>query len=244
MGKLSKRLTAVCRLVSEGNAVLDVGCDHAYVPIELVSGGKAPAAIASDIRSGPIAAAKKHISEAALEEHISACLCDGIPEDVKSQFENLHAPEGKTLILAGMGGLLMRQILDEAGDRVRLFSEIVASPQRDAESFRGFLINHLCFQIIDEEMIKEDGKYYPVIKAVRCEGENVLLLPDQAELRYGPVLLKKQNPVLKEYLLKKEELHQKVLTGLQLSVNGSERTREVEEEIDIIRKALSRFGGV
>ncbi len=173
--KLSRRLEALIRLVPEGSAVLDVGCDHAYVPIALVERGISPCAVASDVRPGPLQAAREHILEAGLSEKIRTCLADGVPEDLsagsfppaggtvsRTQSEAEDAAFPLTLITAGMGGLMIRDILRNMTQPPGFFSYILISPQRDADAAR-YALAALCYRIIDEKMVKEDGKYYPLI---------------------------------------------------------------------------------
>ena len=137
--KLSERLRTICSFVPEGSAAVDVGCDHAYVPIELVKEGTCPCAVASDIRTGPLQSAAANIAREGLSECIRTVVCDGVPADLP---ELISSAGGTglplTLITAGMGGLMMLQILDNAD--TGLFSFYVASPQKDARLFRKGLL--------------------------------------------------------------------------------------------------------
>ena len=80
---LSKRLMAAVDMVTEGFAAVDVGCDHAYTSIELVR-KKSPCAVASDVRPGPLKAAREHIAEAGLQDKITTVLADGVPRNIIS----------------------------------------------------------------------------------------------------------------------------------------------------------------
>ena len=109
--QLSLRLSAIADLVTEGNRLVDVGCDHGYLPVYLIQQKKIPSAIAMDVRKGPLSRAQEHIRQYGLEEYIQTRLSDGL--------EGLKAGEGDTLVIAGMGGPLMERILTD-GRSVRL----------------------------------------------------------------------------------------------------------------------------
>lgn len=228
--KLSDRLEAVISMVSPGNAAVDVGCDHAYVPIELADRGICPCCIASDVNKGPLDRAAAHIRERGLTEKILPVLADGIPAGVRGMISD-HFYEGgttprATLITSGMGGLLMRDICGKAGEDFRSFEEYVASPQRDADIFRRFL-RESGLRITREKMIEEDGKYYPVICAVRGGTADWpgAFLP-AADL-YGPVLLAEKDPVLRKYLLREERM----LTEIEARLGGGGGPAKRREEI-------------
>ena len=146
---LSKRLMAAVDMVTEGFAVLDVGCDHAYTSIELVR-RKSPFAVASDVRPGPLKAAREHIAEAGLEDKVTTVLADGVPRNIISLLpESIPA----SLVITGMGGMLIIKILSEA-------AELLAADGIDAK-----VINIHTIKPIDEDLIvaaaRETGLYSP-----------------------------------------------------------------------------------
>ena len=100
--QLSLRLTAIAEMVTEGNRLVDVGCDHGYLPVYLVQNKKIPTAIAMDVRKGPLSRAEEHIAQYGLLDYIETRLSDGL--------EALKSGEGDTLVIAGMGGPLMERI--------------------------------------------------------------------------------------------------------------------------------------
>ena len=214
--KLSRRLNTVASMVTPGNTVADVGCDHGYLPIMLVREGIAPSAIAMDVRPGPLSRAKAHIEEYGLTTKIETRLSDGL--------SGLSSGECDTLVIAGMGGPLIEKILGDAPSKARSFKEMVLGPQSDVPHFRRWLYEN-GFSIIDEAMVCEEGKYYPLIKAVykkaedRIAGEGILperektefsssersdsdhFLTEKMLMYCGPILLERKNAVLKEFLL-------------------------------------------
>ena len=134
---LSKRMEAVVKMISpQSFAIADVGCDHAYVSIALKLRGMAQKVIAMDVRKGPLAIAEKNIALYGLEESIDVRLGDGL--------EKLNPGEADTIVIAGMGGLLMRDIL-ERGKRIWCEKEhpvLILQPQSDLDVVRHFLYEH------------------------------------------------------------------------------------------------------
>ena len=106
--QLSLRLSAIAGLVTRGNRLVDVGCDHGYLPVSLYLDGKIPGAIAMDVRKGPLSRAQEHISQYGLDAYIETRLSDGL--------EALKPGEGDTLVIAGMGGPLMERILTDGAE--------------------------------------------------------------------------------------------------------------------------------
>lgn len=233
---LSKRLEAVCRMVTPGGAVCDVGCDHALTDISLVSAGRAVFALASDVREGPLAGAARNIEAAGLSGKIKTVLADGVPPHVA---DLLPSDLPATLILTGMGGMLVQGILERAGDDLLAFDELVLSPQSDLARVRNAL-GGFGFRIADEEMLKEDGKFYTLIKAVR--GESGALTEEEA--LFGPVLISKGHPVLQEYLAWRLGILEGIAAQLASGGRGPEdaRLQEVAAEKALIERALAVAG--
>lgn len=154
---LSKRLQMLADMVTAGSRVADVGCDHGFLSIWLVQAGVSPRALAMDVRKGPLAAAREHIEAYGLGDYIETRLSDGL--------KGCEAGEAETLVCAGMGGRLMERILTESMEKVRGFAELILQPQSELWEFRTFLRRE-GFEVIREEAVCEDGKFYFAMKAV------------------------------------------------------------------------------
>ena len=235
--QLSARLSGIAAMVTKGNRLVDVGCDHGYLPVFLVLNGIVPSAIAADVRKGPLLRAKEHIGQYGAADRIQTRLSDGL--------EQIKAGEGDTLVIAGMGGPLMERILT-AGALVRdSFSEWILQPQSDIPHVRHF-IQEQGWKICEEEMILEEGKFYTILKALpRLAGEKVLPWTKEEEA-FGRFLLQRRHPVLREYLQRELRIRQNILDKLAAaSGEGSvQRREEIEEERRLIRAALKRYEGV
>lgn len=229
---LSRRLQAVADMVTRTNRVCDVGCDHGFVSIYLVEQGISPRVLAMDVRKGPLSAAAEHVAERGLGSQIETRLSNGL--------HNYNIGEADTLICAGMGGRLMTRILSEDRDKTGSFQEMILQPQSDIESFRRFLYEQ-GYHITEENMIEEDGKFYPMMRVVKAD--TVPDIPDQLACRYGPLLLKEQSQVLLSFLMREERIYGEILESLRTQglSEGKRQARfaEVERLMEECRIAIS-----
>ena len=240
---LSERLRAVAAMVTVGNRVCDVGCDHGFIPIDLVTRGISPGVLAMDINPGPLGAANRHIEERGLDEVIWTRLSDGL--------HNYNIGEADTLICAGMGGRLMMRILSDDKVKTESFRELVLQPQSEVEQFRRWLrMQGYC--ITDENMIEEDDKFYPMMRVETngsmpesnnmrdciVDGKMLCKLED----RYGPILLKRRDKTLARYLKREERIYRKILDELQAQGLSDEKRKsrytEVSKLLGECREAL------
>ena len=240
--ELSKRLNAVAAMVTPGSVVCDVGCDHGYVSIFLVETKKSPKVYAMDVNKGPLERAEEHVREAGLQDYIELRLSDGL----------VNMPEGKadTLICAGMGGRLVMKILSESIGKVKQLKEMVLQPQSEIWLVREYLRNQ-GFVIDKEDMVMEEGKYYPILHV--CVAEEAAGAAEKTERqqeqeifdKYGEKLLKQKHPVLKEYLLWEKGLLEQIEAELERSGGESEKTKErllsLKEEKEKLAEALKYF---
>lgn len=241
--KLSDRLETLIAMVPSSDLVLDVGCDHGYAAMEVIQRKISHYALASDLRPGPLSAAQQHIFDAGLTERIKTECCSGIPKDFEKLFQEsvpFHQPKTKvTCLIAGMGGILMRDILLDGKEQLDHIDTFLFSPQSDLKLFRkGCQILGLI--ITDEEMVEEDGKFYVIIRADHGEKRAMT----EKELLFGPVLLKKRHPVLKKYLIRRKTIINGImnsLSGHAESPENQERVRELQEEADLIDGILEQY---
>lgn len=229
--QLSLRLAAISKMVHGGNRLVDVGCDHGYLPVYLVLNKKIPSAIAMDVRKGPLLRAKEHVQQYGVSDYIELRLSDGLSA--------LKAGEGDTLVIAGMGGPLMERILTEGKQVLDSFQELILQPQSDVCHFRHF-IREQGWEIREEELILEDGKFYPMMRVTRSIERCVPWTKE--EEAFGKFLLEARHPVLKLYLQRELGIRKKILEKLADAGEGArERKAEVEEEQQLLMAALTRY---
>ena len=229
--ELSKRLYAVAGLVTEGASVADIGTDHGYVPIYLVERGIASKVIALDVNQGPLNRARMHIVGHGLGDRIETRLSDGLAM--------IRPGEVDTVIASGMGGPLTIRILQEGKEVADQLNALILQPQSEICRVRRFLTEN-GYRIEQEDMVLEDGKYYPVMRVVHGTKEPY----EEWEYLYGKRLLEARHPVLLEFL--KRELHIKEsileqLAGRSGSESARERAEEICREREWIQKALAQY---
>ena len=220
MKGLGARIQSMVDLYPVVDSIADIGCDHGYTAIALFEAGKAEKLFACDIGKEPLEMAKKNVRFRGLEDKIICRLGNGL--------EALEKGECKHLLLSGMGGILMIQILEK---RIEEFETILLSPQSDYEKVRRFLYPYM--ELVEDCYVKEKNKFYrillakkrrnsdrenntsdtgakvPELKATNSDaGENNLdsSAISKVEWEFGRLPLAKKDPVLKE-LLEDEERH-------------------------------------
>ena len=134
--------------------------------------------------------------------------------------------------------------------------KLVLQPQSEIASFREFLLRQ-GYQITAEDMVLEDGKYYPMMAAkflgkdaygtVRNAGKEDIadLFESRIACKFGPLLLEQRHPVLKQYLLSQQKQKQKIQKNLKANArqNVAARTEELSRELMDIERALEFFAG-
>ena len=230
--QLSKRMQMIADMVQPASCIADIGTDHGYIPIWLAENGLTEHVIAADVKKGPLARAQEHVLEHGLQEHIELRLGDGLTV--------LSPGEAERIIIAGMGGLLMIQILSDNPKVTEQTEELILSPQSDIDSVRRYL-HCIGFQIEAEDMTAEDGKYYIVM---RCRhGKDCNYSPE--DYLYGKKLIENCHPVLRDYLDHKIQKTQEIIRQLagKNTEKSKNRIKELEQETSLMSAAIMRMGG-
>ena len=232
------------RMVGKAVCVADVGCDHAHTDIKLLKDGIAEKCIAMDVRPGPLEKARENLKLYGCLEKVELRLSDG--------FDALRPKEADICIIAGMGGVVMKDILERGlgtdGHLRDCKPILILQPQSHIYEIRKWLCDN-GYAITDEEMCFEDGKYYFAIKAEPVEmqltsGSAVeQFLEDavirEAGLHFGPVLIKKKNSLMKQYL---DYSYNKTVRKLgQVKMSDSADAKEKKEYFQSIIEILEKI---
>lgn len=219
--KLSARLQKIKKFVTPGSRVCDIGCDHGLLPISLILDNISPFVILVDISEGPLESARRKINKYNLDENCDLRLSNG--------FQRVDNQEVDTAVISGLGGTSIINILSDGLEKVKNLKELIIEPQSDFEKVRIFL-NENKLEILDEELIEEKHKYYPIIKCVYNSDYKKRL--SKGEAKYGPVIITKKNKILLEYLLK-NKIALKKISKKNTNDNILEELKIVE---DLIKK--------
>ncbi|NLC52170.1 MAG: SAM-dependent methyltransferase, partial [Firmicutes bacterium] len=147
--RLSDRLNTIASYIKKGESIADIGTDHALLPIFLWKKGICKKIIISDINEGPLEKARANINR----------LCPDMDVDIRkgSGIETLLNNEVDTVIIAGMGGLLIIDILGYDINKARSFGRYILQPRNASDKLRVWLYKNN-FDIIDERLVQE-GKF-------------------------------------------------------------------------------------
>ena len=225
---LSPRLAAIARLIPAGSRVADVGTDHGYLPVWLRQTGRSPFIIATDIRPGPLDAARQSAMRHGIESGIDFRLADGLAEVLPHEVD--------TVVIAGMGGETIAGILNrtpwlKAGEhRIILQPQSKIPELMDALALGGYRVS-------DQHLVEDTGEIYTVYEVTVGA-----MAPSIGGARYiHPVLLARGDDLLEPYLAG--------LCGkLRRAVEGLEKSQRPEDqdkrsEFQLILQELEKWRG-
>ena len=220
---ISKRLEMVAFFVPQGAVILDVGSDHAYLPIELVERGQIETAIAGEVVEGPYQSAVKNVEAHGLKEKIQVRLANGL-----AAFE--EEDQVSVITIAGMGGRLIATILEEGLEKLSNIQRLILQPNNREDDLRIWLQDN-DFQIVAESILEEAGKFYEIL--VVEAGQMKLSASD---LRFGPFLSKEVSPVFVQKW-QKEAVKLEFALG-QIPEKNLEERQVLAHKIQAIKEVL------
>ncbi|HAT4133188.1 TPA: SAM-dependent methyltransferase, partial [Clostridium perfringens] len=222
--ELSKRLKRIAEHVDKCESVADIGTDHGYIPIYLVKEGICKKAIASDINKGPIEKAKVNVAFEGVSNKVKCLLGPGL--------NPLKVGEVNGVILAGMGGNLTRDILLADMDKVKKYDFIILQPAQNPEVLREFLYKN-DYEIIDEDLIKDEGRFYELFKVKYNENSEKLVFEDELEYEVSPLLRKKNHQLFKEFIEEKINRCETILSFIKEDTEAAKKRKsDLEEKIN------------
>lgn len=163
MINLDNRLKQCAEFVSGKGCAIDVGTDHAYLAVHLISSGICKKVIACDLREGPLQSAKEHILGEGLQDKIKTALSDGL--------DNISPDGVSDIIIAGMGGELIAKIISRAEWIRKNKVNLILQPMTKANDLRKFLFEN-GFKIKCEKAVRSESFVYSVINAEYSETSN------------------------------------------------------------------------
>ncbi|AND79588.1 tRNA (adenine(22)-N(1))-methyltransferase [Streptococcus pantholopis] len=221
--RLSPRLKAVSECVPQGSRLLDIGSDHAYLPIFLLQNHQLDFAVASEVAAGPYEAALKNMTEYGLADKAAVRLADGLAAlDASDQIS--------VVSICGMGGRLITSILEAGKQKLAPVSRLILQPNNCEDTVRSWLAAN-SFLLKDEKLIKDSQKFYEILVAEPGKME----LSSQ-DLRFGPILRREQPAVFKEKWLTELRKLETVLS--ELPEEHTERA-VVSQKIKAIKEVVN-----
>lgn len=228
--ELSKRLSFIAKHIDKCESIIDVGTDHAYIPIYAVKNGLCERAIASDINKDPVKKSKLNISLEGLSDKIEVRLGGGL--------ETVKTKEVEGIVIAGIGGNLIRDILEEGKNKLPFYKFMILQPAQNPEVLREYLYNN-GYKIICEDLCIDEGIYYELFKVVKEVSQTTKL--DTIFYEFSPILIKDKHPLMLEYLDNKEEKYKKILGFIKDNTESAlKRKEDIENKIEIIENLKER----
>jgi tRNA (adenine22-N1)-methyltransferase len=232
--KLSKRLATVAGYIPKEAVFADIGSDHAYLPCYSILQGIAKAAIAGEITDGPFISAQKQVKKCELSDVISVRQGDGL--SVIEEGDSIDC-----ITIAGMGGGLIKRILEEGSTKLSGVQRLVLQPNIHAIYIRQWMIEN-GWQLIDEDIIEEDDKIYEILVAEKGNP----MLPYQtysleANLLLGPFLAKKKSDVFQNKWTQECNHWRTIVKQLEQAghtYENNEKYRELSNQIRLVEEVL------
>ncbi|WP_026906212.1 tRNA (adenine(22)-N(1))-methyltransferase [Paucisalibacillus globulus] len=225
--KLSERLLRVASYLPEGAFFADIGSDHAYLPCFVCQNDANARAIAGEVNVGPLSSAKETITKYQLNNKVEARLGDGLAI--------LQQNEVKQVVIAGMGGSLIRSILENGKDKLQRVELIIAQPNVDEKNVRKWFMDN-DFEIQDETILEENGHVYEIIVGKRTSNSYRLTKKEQF---FGPVLLtKKLRLFYNKWESERDKLNRVINQMKSAKIQDQLKIGQFQEQLDWIEEVL------
>ena len=258
---LSRRLAMLLEMLPACECLADIGTDHGYMPIAACSSGKAKRAVAADLRPGPLAIAARNVREAGLEARIDLRLGNGLTV--------LEPGEAELILISGMGGLLIRDILEACPQVTASARGLLLSPHSEAEQLRAWL-SARGFGPVRECALVEDDKYYTAFlvcrdsapgdwiatgqpaqtpdgpRAAGTQGQALPACWSEEEYAWGSPRLLAGNPALLHQLERRRDECEKLLSHLACNEESErcrQRMQQLGQELEKLKKWEAIYAG-
>ncbi|MCS4487394.1 tRNA (adenine(22)-N(1))-methyltransferase [Streptococcus sciuri] len=221
--QLSDRLQMIANLVPKKVHLLDIGSDHAYLPIALIKEKKIDFAVAGEVVKGPYESALSNVYHHRLQSHIAVRLADG--------FDALgSSDEVDCVTICGMGGRLIVEILEKGKEKLVNVDCLILQPNNCEDDVRAWLsANH--FMICIETIVQDKGKFYEIIKA-----QKGTMHLSERQLRFGPYLLQEHSAIFYEKWRLECTKLEKALNRVPL--DKSKERQQLVKRIKMIKEVL------
>ena len=214
--KLTDRLLKIASLVTEGKRVADIGTDHGYIPVYLLNKNKVPFAILADVNKGPLDNARKEVRHNKLLDKTDLRLGSGI--------EVLKKGEVDEVIIAGMGGILISELLEANKEVAHSVDKLILQPMQAQNELRKYLFGN-GYEILNEVLVKEDFRIYEILE-VKYTGNNTQV-EDEIYFEVGKKLIENNDELLNEFIDKKLYKYNSIIEKLDgKSGDAIEQKRE------------------
>lgn len=242
--KLSDRLLAIAEHVEKDETAADIGTDHGYIPIWLITNAKCKSVILSDVNEGPLKKAAENIE----------IYLPGISFDLRlgNGLDILKPGEADAVIIAGMGGLLIKQILMKEPYKTALLKKMILQPRNNSAQLRKWLKALAGFSITDEQVVKEVDKFCEIITVKNnkfINDSDLLRIKTASEVterldiqkiiydEFPEIYMTSKNKTAVEYITHKISVEEKIISSI--IENG--RSQESASRLNEAKTRLKAF---
>ncbi len=222
--KLTDRLLKIASLVTDGKKIADIGTDHGYIPVYLLKKGRVPFAVLADVNKGPLDNARKEVIQNNFLDKVDLRLGSGI--------EILEIGEVEEIIIAGMGGILISELLEAKKEVAHSVEKLILQPMQAQEELRRYLLNN-GYEILEEVLVREDFRIYEIIVA-KYTGKNTII-EDEIYYEVGIKLLEDKDSLFNDFIEKKIRTYSSIVSKLE-GKNGESIDKKREESEVAIKK--------
>ena len=235
---LEERLAQIGKMVDPESRLADIGTDHGYLAVELINRNRAEFVIAGDVHKGPLESAKEYVQSCGLTSKVDCRLGDGLKVTEKGELNGA--------ICCGMGGYLMRDIVDAGPEPLEFY---VLQPQNGQKELRQYMVQK-GYVIVLEIIVEDAGKLYTAFLAVRNDQVEAYTgmteyvdvyqsLPEDSLLWAVGALLEHERPSLWtkyiEYLIYQRQC---ALDGMTEQLSHTDKYKDLEREVKFLHGLL------
>lgn len=228
---ISKRLQLIASFIPKGAYFADIGSDHAYLPIYVCLNDEQAKAIAGEVNKGPFTQAKKIVETYNLLDKIDVCCGDGL-EVIKDE-------PVTCVIIAGMGGSLIKSILERGKKHLKSVERLILQPNIDERGVRKWLLaNH--YQLTSEKIIYENKHFYEILVAQKNKTSTVYQKEImEKQLLFGPFLMKEKNDIFKQKWKRNyEKLAQLIIQMEQAKNKNEQKINDFKRQMRWIKEVI------
>ncbi len=227
--KLTARLQKIADQVTMGHRVADIGTDHGYIPIYLLKNKISPFVIAGDINEQPLKCAEANIASNNLLHCIEPRLGSGL--------SILKPGEVDTIIIAGMSGLSISDLLNDSKEVVRNLDILILQPMQAQSELRKYLVRN-SFIIEKDILVKEGRHIYEIIVAKPGEWEKVI---DPIYYDVGLYIYNNPRPLAMEFVGRKIKTTREIIRNISKNISGlsAEKLKEMKEKLKKLEEVYS-----
>ncbi|WP_221565622.1 tRNA (adenine(22)-N(1))-methyltransferase TrmK [Alkalihalobacillus sp. TS-13] len=220
---ISNRLEKVTTYIPKGSTLADIGSDHAFLPCFAVQKGIISKAIAGEVNEGPFRSAYNQVKALGLEDKIEVRLGDGL--------EVIDPYEVSAVVIAGMGGQLISNILERGKERLQGIERLILQPNMGARFIRDWFEKNN-WKLIGESILEEDEKIYEILVAKPTNVQNTF---NDTERLLGPFLMNECNSTFEKKWKREKENWERILIQLEKALP----TQEICERKELLKQKIN-----